>query len=76
MTVYSPYPTACSIAIDLDTLMQYSFNITKCGGVFDMRYDAIATAAAFFVIWLILYSVYKKQVRELNDLQNDFTSEK
>ena len=41
-----------------------------------MRYDAIATAAAFFVIWLILYSVYKKQVRELNDLQNDFTSEK
>ena len=25
---------------------------------------------AFFIIWLIMYLIYKKQVRELNDLMN------
>ena len=27
----------------------------------------------FIIIWLILYFVYKKQVRELNDMQKDFS---
>ena len=25
---------------------------------------------AFFIIWLIMYSIYKKQVKELNELMN------
>ena len=29
--------------------------------------------AAFFIIWLILYFVYKKQVRELNEMQEGFS---
>ena len=31
--------------------------------------------AAFFIIWLILYAVYKRQVKSLNDLQDRMKSE-
>lgn len=27
----------------------------------------------FFIIWLILYANYKKQIKELNDMQKDFS---
>ena len=27
----------------------------------------------FFIIWLIMYLIYKKQVRELNDMQKNFS---
>ena len=27
----------------------------------------------FFIIWLIMWSIYKKQVRELNDMQKNFS---
>lgn len=27
----------------------------------------------FFIIWLIMWSIYKKQVKELNDMQKDFS---
>ena len=30
----------------------------------------------FFIIWLILYFSYKKQVRELNDMQKGFSERK
>ncbi len=30
----------------------------------------------FFIIWLILYAVYKKQVRELNELQEKVNEQK
>ena len=30
----------------------------------------------FFIIWLIMYFVYKKQVKELNDMQKDFSERK
>ena len=31
---------------------------------------------AFFVIWWIIYAIYKKQVKELNDMQNKIRKEK
>jgi len=27
----------------------------------------------FFIIWLIMYFGYKKQIRELNDMQKNFS---
>lgn len=29
--------------------------------------------AVFFIIWLILYFVYKKQVEELNEMMKDYS---
>lgn len=30
----------------------------------------------FFIIWLILYFAYKKQIKELNEMQKDFSQRK
>lgn len=34
---------------------------------------AAVQIVVFFIIWLILYFSYKKQIRELNDMQKDFS---
>ena len=68
--------TASHCALIVLAFIPISYLLGWVGGIVETLIIAAAQAAAFFVIWLILYSVYKKQVRELNDLQNDFKSEK
>jgi hypothetical protein len=68
--------TALHCALIVLLFIPISYLLGWVGGIVETLIIAAIQAAAFFVIWLILYSVYKKQVRELNDLQNDFTPEK
>lgn len=50
-----------------------SYLLGWVGGVLETVIIAAIQIAAFFMIWLILYFVYKKQVKELNDMQKDFS---
>ena len=50
-----------------------SYLLGWVGGVLETVIIAAAQIAAFFMIWLILYFVYKKQVKELNDMQKQFS---
>ncbi len=68
--------TALHCALIVLLFIPISYLLGWVGGIVETLIIAAIQAAAFFVIWLILYSVYKKQVRELNDLQDDFKSEK
>ncbi len=68
--------TASHCALIVLAFIPISYLLGWVGGIIETLIIAAAQAAAFFVIWLILYSVYKKQVRELNNLQSDFKSEK
>ena len=68
--------TALHCALIVLLFIPISYLLGWVGGIVETLIIAAIQAAAFFFIWLILYSVYKKQVRELNDLQDDFKSEK
>ena len=50
-----------------------SYLLGWVGGVLETVIIAAIQIAAFFMIWLILYFVYKKQVKELNDMQKQFS---
>ena len=65
--------TASLCALIVLAFIPISYLLGWVGGIVETLIIAAAQAAAFFVIWLILYSVYKKQVRELNDLQKNIT---
>ena len=41
--------------------------------VLDIAVMTLIMAAAFFVIWLIFYLIYRKQTKELNELQKKFS---
>ncbi|MBO4898150.1 MAG: DUF3021 domain-containing protein [Clostridia bacterium] len=41
-------------------------------GVKEMLIVTGIMTAAYFVIWVIMYSIYKKQVKELNRLQKEY----
>ena len=41
-------------------------------GVLDVAIMTLIMAAAFFLIWLIFYLIYKKQTKELNELQEKY----
>lgn len=65
--------TASHCALIVLAFIPISYLLGWVGGLVETLIIAAIQAAAFFVIWLILYSVYKKQVRELNDLQKTIT---
>lgn len=50
-----------------------SYLLGWVGSVLETVIIAAIQIAAFFMIWLILYFVYKKQVKELNDMQKQFS---
>ena len=50
-----------------------SYLLGWVGGIVETLIIAAAQIAVFFIIWLILYFAYKKQIRELNDMQKDFS---
>lgn len=43
------------------------------GGILEILIIAVIQLVVFFIIWLILWAVYKKQVRELNEMQKRFS---
>ena len=43
------------------------------GGILEILIIAVIQLVVFFIIWLILWAVYKKQVRELNEMQKQFS---
>ncbi|MBU5461425.1 DUF3021 domain-containing protein [Lachnoclostridium sp. MSJ-17] len=50
-----------------------SYLLGWVGNILETVIIAAIQTAAFFMIWLILYFVYKKQVRELNEMQKQFS---
>ena len=50
-----------------------SYLLGWVGGIVETLIIAAAQIAVFFIVWLILYFGYKKQIRELNDMQKDFS---
>ena len=50
-----------------------SYLLGWVGGIVETLIIAAAQIAVFFIIWLILYFGYKKQIRELNYMQKDFS---
>lgn len=49
-----------------------AFLLGWVGSIIEVLIVAGIQIVVFFIIWLILYFVYKKQVRELNEMQKDF----
>ena len=42
-------------------------------GLVEILIVAICQIIGFFIIWLIMNAIYKKQVKELNEMQKDFS---
>ena len=49
-----------------------SYLLGWVSGIVETLIIAAAQIAVFFIIWLILYFAYKKQIRELNEMQEHF----
>ena len=64
--------TALHCALIVLPFIPVSYLLGWVGGIVETLIIASAQIAAFFVIWLILYFVYKKQIIELNDMQTNY----
>ena len=53
-----------------------SYLLGWVSGIVETLIIAAAQIAVFFIIWLILYFGYKKQIRELNEMQERFSDKK
>ena len=61
--------TALHCALIIFTFIPISLLLGWTSGIAGIIIIASIQLVCFFIIWLILYLVYKKQVRELNELQ-------
>ena len=50
-----------------------SYLLGWVSGIVETVIIAAIQIVAFFIIWLIMWAIYKKQVKELNDMQKDFS---
>lgn len=50
-----------------------SYLLGWVGNILETVIIAAIQTAAFFMIWLILWAIYKKQVKELNEMQKQFS---
>ena len=50
-----------------------SYLLGWVSGIVETIIIAAMQIVTFFIIWLIMWSIYKKQVKELNDMQKDFS---
>ena len=70
-------PLAASTALHCGLIVlpfiPISYLLGWVGGILETVIIAAIQIVAFFIIWLILYFVYKKQVRELNEMQKQFS---
>ena len=65
--------TALHCGIIVLPFIPISYLLGWVGGINETLIIAVFQIAAFFMIWLILYFAYKKQVRELNNIQKQFS---
>ena len=65
--------TALHCGIIVLPFIPISYLLGWVGGINETLIIAVLQIAAFFMIWLILYFAYKKQVRELNTIQKQFS---
>ena len=61
--------TALHCALIILPFVPISLLLGWVNNIIEILIMALVQLVCFFIIWLILYSVYKKQVRELNELQ-------
>lgn len=61
--------TALHCALIILPFVPISLLLGWVNNIIEILIMASVQLVCFFIIWLILYSVYKKQVRELNELQ-------
>lgn len=62
--------TALHAAIIILTFIPVALLLGWVSSIIEILIFASMQLIAFFIIWLIMYKVYKKQVRELNELMN------
>ena len=68
--------TGAHCAVIVLTYIPLGFFLGWLGGVVEMLVVAGCQIVAFFIIWLIMWSIYRKQVRELNEMQKNLRNEK
>lgn len=65
--------TALHCSIIVFTFIPVSLLLGWISEITEILLMAAIQIVCFFIIWLILYNVYKKQVRELNEMQKDYS---
>ncbi len=67
--------TALHCALIVLLFIPISLLLGWVGSIVETIIIASIQIAAFFMIWLILWAIYKKQVKELNEMQKQFSKE-
>ena len=67
--------TALHCALIVLLFIPISLLLGWVGSIVETVIIASIQIAAFFMIWLILWTIYKKQVKELNEMQKQFSEE-
>lgn len=67
--------TALHCALIVLLFIPISLLLGWVGSIVETVIIASIQIAAFFMIWLILWAIYKKQVKELNEMQKQFSEE-
>lgn len=68
--------TALHCALIVLPFIPISYLLGWVDGIVETIIIAAIQIVAFFIIWLIMWAIYKKQVKELNDMQKDFSKRK
>ena len=68
--------TALHCALIVLPFIPISYLLGWVDGIVETIIIAAIQIVAFFMIWLIMWAIYKKQVKELNDMQKDFSERK
>lgn len=68
--------TALHCAIIVLLFIPISLLLGWCGGITEILIIAGIQLVVFFIIWLIMWAAYKKQVNELNEMQKNFSDSK
>lgn len=65
--------TAAHCAVIILVYIPVALLLGWVGSILEIVVIAGIQLVAFFIIWLILYFTYRKQVRELNEMQKNFS---
>lgn len=65
--------TAAHCAVIILVYIPVALLLGWVSGITEILIVAGIQFVAFFIIWLIMWLIYKKQVKELNELQKDFS---
>lgn len=68
--------TSLHAALIILTFIPIALLLGWVSGIIEILIIAFVQLAAFFIIWLIMYLIFKKQVKELNEMQEHFSKQK